>query len=225
MLELREITAISIFVRILAAMVLGGLIGMERGIKNRPAGFRTYMLVCIGACIVMIVNQYVYQAFGTGDPVRMGAQVVSGIGFLGAGTIIVTSHNQIKGLTTAAGLWASACVGLASGIGLYEAAIAGSLAIFATLTILHTLDVRLRSQSNVVELYIELDPGTSLGMFLRSARERGLELSSILKQYEGGNDGDSLAFIVTVRGRKNMRHADIVQSVRRLEGIRYLETL
>lgn len=225
MLELREITAISIFVRILAAMVLGGLIGMERGIKNRPAGFRTYMLVCIGACIVMIVNQYVYQAFGTGDPVRMGAQVVSGIGFLGAGTIIVTSHNQIKGLTTAAGLWASACVGLASGIGLYEAAIAGSLAIFATLTILHTLDVRLRSQSNVVELYIELDPGTSLGMFLRSARERGLELSSILKQYEGGNDGDSLAFIVTVRGRKNMRHTDIVQSVRRLEGIRYLETL
>lgn len=225
MLELREITTISIFVRILAAMVLGGLIGMERGIKNRPAGFRTYMLVCIGACIVMIVNQYVYQAFGTGDPVRMGAQVVSGIGFLGAGTIIVTSHNQIKGLTTAAGLWASACVGLASGIGLYEAAVAGSLAIFATLTILHTLDVRLRSQSNVVELYIELDPGTSLGLFLRGARERGLELSSILKQYEGGNDGDSLAFIVTVRGRKNMRHTDIVQSVRRLEGIRYLETL
>jgi putative Mg2+ transporter-C (MgtC) family protein len=225
MLELREITTISIFVRILAAMVLGGLIGMERGIKNRPAGFRTYMLVCIGACIVMIVNQYVYQVFGTGDPVRMGAQVVSGIGFLGAGTIIVTSHNQIKGLTTAAGLWASACVGLASGIGLYEAAVAGSLAIFATLTILHTLDVRLRSQSNVVELYIELDPGTSLGLFLCGARERGLELSSILKQYEGGNDGDSLAFIVTVRGRKNMRHTDIVQSVRRLEGIRYLETL
>ena len=171
MLELREITTISIFVRILAAMVLGGLIGMERGIKNRPAGFRTYMLVCIGACIVMIVNQYVYQVFGTGDPVRMGAQVVSGIGFLGAGTIIVTSHNQIKGLTTAAGLWASACVGLASGIGLYEAAVAGSLAIFATLTILHTLDVRLRSQSNVVELYIELDPGTSLGLFLCGARE------------------------------------------------------
>ena len=83
------------------AIVLGGMIGMERGLKNRPAGLRTYMLVCLGACIVMLTNQYVYEAFGVGDPVRMGAQVVSGIGFLGAGTIIVTARNQIKGLTTA----------------------------------------------------------------------------------------------------------------------------
>ena len=134
MLELREITAVGIFVRIIVAMLLGGLIGLERGIKNRPAGFRTYMLVSIGACIVMLVNQYSYQATGAGDPTRMGAQVISGIGFLGAGTIIVTSHNQIKGLTTAAGLWASACVGLAAGIGLYEAAVAGSMAIVAVLT-------------------------------------------------------------------------------------------
>ena len=89
MLELREITAVGIFVRIIVAMLLGGLIGLERGIKNRPAGFRTYMLVSIGACIVMLVNQYSYQATGAGDPTRMGAQVISGIGFLGAGTIIV----------------------------------------------------------------------------------------------------------------------------------------
>ena len=119
MFELRELTLLSVFVRILTAIVLGGAIGLERGMKNRPAGLRTYMLVCIGACMVMITNQYAVQVFGVGDPVRMAAQVVSGIGFLGAGTIIVTSRNQIKGLTTAAGLWASACVGLAVGIGFY----------------------------------------------------------------------------------------------------------
>ena len=89
MLEPRELTLWAIPVRILAAVVLGGILGIERERKNRAAGLRTYILVCIGACAVMITNQYVYQVFHTSDPVRMGAQVVSGVGFLGAGTILV----------------------------------------------------------------------------------------------------------------------------------------
>ena len=117
-MDIREVTYGAIAVRIAVAVVLGGIIGLERGLKNRPAGLRTYMLVCVGACLIMVTNQYIYQVFGTGDPVRMGAQVVSGIGFLGAGTIVVTKRNQIKGLTTAAGLWAAAAVGLSVGIGL-----------------------------------------------------------------------------------------------------------
>lgn len=103
-MAVREITYLSIVIRILSAFFLGGVIGMERGMKNRPAGLRTYMLVCVGSCLIMLTNQYIYQVFDTGDPVRMGAQVVSGIGFLGAGTIVVTKRNQIRGLTTAAGL-------------------------------------------------------------------------------------------------------------------------
>ena len=78
---LREITLISVAVRIAAAIIIGGLIGLERGLKNRPAGLRTYMVVCLGACLIMLTNQYIYQATATGDPVRMGAQVISGIGF------------------------------------------------------------------------------------------------------------------------------------------------
>ena len=95
---LREITVWAIIIRILTAILVGGIIGMERELKNRPAGMRTYMLVCVGSCLIMLTNQYLYQVTHTGDPMRLGAQVVSGIGFLGAGTIMVTKHNQISGL-------------------------------------------------------------------------------------------------------------------------------
>ncbi len=225
MLALREVTMSAIFIRIMTAMALGGIIGMERGIKNRPAGLRTYTLVCIGSCVVMLVNQYSYQATGTGDPVRMGAQVVSGIGFLGAGTIIVTAHNRIKGLTTAAGLWASACVGLAVGIGLYEVALVSGASIFLVLTLLHRSELGLRRRSNVVEFYVELDPHVPLGSFLRSAKSCGLELNGILKEYDSGYGEDSLAFMVTIRGKKNLHRDEIIQTVRQFEGIRHLEPL
>jgi putative Mg2+ transporter-C (MgtC) family protein len=132
---LREITYLSVILRILAAVIFGGAIGLERGMKNRPAGLRTYMLVCVGSCLIMLTNQYLFQVSQAGDPMRLGAQVVSGIGFLGAGTIIVTKHNQIKGLTTAAGLWASAGVGLALGVGFYEAAFTAGIAVFSILTL------------------------------------------------------------------------------------------
>lgn len=165
MLHAREITLGAIVLRIIMAEVLGGVIGSERGRMNRPAGMRTYMLVSIGSCVVMLINQYAYQVYGVGDPVRLGAQVVSGIGFLGAGTIIVTTHNQIKGLTTAAGLWASACIGLAIGIGLYEVAIVACIAVFSVLTVLHQWDFYMRNRTNIIDLYIELDASISFGEF------------------------------------------------------------
>lgn len=223
MLEPRELTLLSVFVRIVIAIVLGGAIGMERGMKNRPAGLRTYMLVCIGACIVMITNQYAVQVFGVGDPVRMGAQVVSGIGFLGAGTIIVTSRNRIKGLTTAAGLWASACVGLAVGIGFYEVALIGAVSIFVILTILHVWDQFMRRNTRAVELYVELAPGTSLGDFLRSAREAELTVSNLQLEHETNPDRSVVAFCVTIKGSKRSSHSELTAEVRALDGVRIAE--
>ena len=146
-MDIREVTYLAVVLRIFAAVIIGGLLGLERGLKNRAAGLRTYMLVCVGACIIMLTNQYIYQSFGSGDPVRMGAQVVSGIGFLGAGTIIVTRRSQIKGLTTAAGLWSSAGVGLALGIGFYEAAIVGAVAIFVIMTLLQRMDDKMHRKN------------------------------------------------------------------------------
>lgn len=201
------------------------MIGMERGLKNRPAGLRTYMLVCLGACIVMLTNQYVYEAFGVGDPVRMGAQVVSGIGFLGAGTIIVTARNQIKGLTTAAGLWASACVGLALGIGLYAVSIMGSVAIFVILTLLHELDFRMRRSTKQVEVYVELKHNVAVGQFLDFVRDRQYEPSNLQILLENTSDNGILAFSVTLKGQKNCNHDDIVTTVKTMPGIGYVEEL
>ena len=109
---LEGINLASITMRIVMSMVCGGVIGIERGKAHQPAGMRTYMLVCMGAAMVMLTGQYMYYHFQTGDPARLGAQVVSGIGFLGAGSIIISGKTKIKGLTTAAGLWTAACIGL-----------------------------------------------------------------------------------------------------------------
>lgn len=225
MFEVRELTLLSVLLRILTAVVLGGAIGLERGMKNRPAGLRTYMLVCIGACIVMITNQYAVQVFGVGDPVRMAAQVVSGIGFLGAGTIIVTSRSRIKGLTTAAGLWASACVGLAVGIGFYEVALIGAVSIFAILTLLHIWDNFMRRNTRALELYVELEPNVSLGEFLQSARNAKLSVSNLQFERETNPNREALAFLATFKANKRSDHATLIAAVRALKCVHISEML
>ena len=178
-MALREVTWLAVILRIIVSFALGGMLGMERGLKQRPAGLRTYMLVCVGACLIMLTNEYVVQVYGSGDPVRMGAQVVSGIGFLGAGTIIVTRHNQIKGLTTAAGLWAAAAVGLATGIGFYEAAIVGAVVIFITLSVLSNLDDRMHRKTDHFEAYVELPASVSLGMLMDALRTHDIVIEDV----------------------------------------------
>ena len=113
---LRDVTTLSVFVRLACALICGGIIGIERSYKRRPAGFRTHILICIGAAITTLTSQYLYlnMHYFT-DMARLGAQVVAGIGFIGAGTIIVTKRQRVKGLTTAAGLWTSAIIGLTFG--------------------------------------------------------------------------------------------------------------
>lgn len=224
MLQIREITYLSIIVRIFSAFLMGGIIGMERGLKNRPAGLRTYMLVTVGACLIMLTNQYIYQVFGTGDPVRMGAQVVSGIGFLGAGTIVVTQHNQIKGLTTAAGLWAAAAVGLALGIGFYEVAVVGGGCIFMILTILHWWDNKMHNNSKVVEVYVELSETISLGSFVRQVRELDTKIENIQLDQNNAVDG-GLSFTATLRLKQKRNHTDGLAAVEDIEGVTCLEVL
>ena len=128
-----------IIMRLLLALVLSGLIGMEREKKSRPAGLRTHVLVCVSSALVMLTSKYISDEIGGTDPARLGAQVISGIGFLGAGTIL-RQGVSIKGLTTAASLWAVACMGLAIGVGFYEGAIVVAIIIYFSLFLLRKFE-------------------------------------------------------------------------------------
>lgn len=222
---LREVTIWSVVLRIVLAIVVGGLIGLERGLKNRPAGLRTYMTVCLGACLIMLTNHYIYQVTNTGDPVRMGAQVVSGIGFLGAGTIIVTRRNQIKGLTTAAGLWAAAGVGLAIGIGFYEAGIIGGLAIFSVMTLLQKMDNKMHRKTKTMEIYVELDKSFPLGDFLRDVREKDIEVRDTMREQDADTEDGVRAYFTTLKLQKRQNHLDVIDGLRSLPGIICVEEL
>ena len=222
---LREVTLLSVIARIFTAIVVGGLIGLERGMKHRPAGLRTYMVVCVGACLIMLTNQYIYQTTMVGDPVRMGAQVVSGIGFLGAGTIIVTRRNQIKGLTTAAGLWAAAGVGLAVGIGFYEAAVIGGLAIFVVMTLLQKMDNKMHRNNKVIEIYVELNKDYPLGDFLRDVRAREIEIRDTMREQDGELEDGIRAYFSTLKLQKRQNHLDIIEDLRQIPGISCIEEL
>lgn len=223
-MELREVTYLAIVVRITVSVILGGIIGLERGLKNRPAGLRTYMLVSVGSCLIMLTNQYVNQVFATGDPVRMGAQVVSGIGFLGAGTIVVTRRNQIKGLTTAAGLWAAAAVGLAIGVGLYEAGILSGLVIFLVLSLVHRWDSQMRKTSKVMEIYVELSK-INLGDFMRKMRDMEFEIDDVRTERDGAFEEGKHAYILVLKSKHKIDHEKLYSTIREIDGVSYVEGL
>ena len=221
----RELTQQEVVIRILAAILIGGLIGLERGMKNRPAGLRTYMLVCIGSCLVMMTNQYAFQHTGAGDSMRLGAQVISGIGFLGAGTIVVTRHNQIKGLTTAAGLWASAGLGLALGIGFYEGAITAGIGVYVILSIIQGLDYRVHKRIRIFEICVELDNRVSVNEFLKAIRKLDLRIEDIQFEPEGSHEAGTRAVILALRSKKMVDHRVLRAKIKKIEGVVYLEEL
>ncbi|MFZ7119780.1 MAG: MgtC/SapB family protein [Eubacteriaceae bacterium] len=142
-----SVTILEIFIRLLLSIILSGLIGFEREFTNKPAGFRTHILICIGSTTVMLCSIIMFEQYSpytTIDPARLGAQVISGIGFLGAGTIIREGFN-VKGLTTAASTWAVGCIGLAVGSGYYELSIISTLIVFSTLKIFGHIANKLHS--------------------------------------------------------------------------------
>lgn len=169
----------SVLFRILLATVIGGCIGLERGHHGRAAGLRTHVLVCIGSAMAVMVGLYSVQTLGlSGDPLRVSAQVISGIGFLGAGTILTRGHSQVTGLTTAAGLWATACVGLAVGIGFYMGALVAAAVMMAAFTIFTRLerDIKLL---HFVTYYLELNDISRVNDVFRELEKEGATLQVI----------------------------------------------
>ena len=223
---LEPLSFTNIIIRLLLATIFGSIVGLERGFRGRAAGFRTHMLVCIGSALVMITNQYIVEIspFPT-DIGRLGAQVISGIGFLGAGTIIVTSRNQVKGLTTAAGLWASACLGLAIGVGFYKAAIIAGILIFLIISVMQKLDHKLIAYSRHMEIYVEFSENGRISGLMSLAREKSVSVNSIeLTESKYGNYRAFAAIITFSLPHRSVRQS-MIEAILRLEGLQYLEEI
>lgn len=214
----------TILFRIALAIIFAGVIGVERARKRHSAGFRTYMLVCLGATIVMILNDFLFQTHQTGDIARLGAQVVSGIGFLGAGTILVTSGSKIKGLTTAAGLWTAACMGLAIGAGFYTLAIVAGLLIFAILSIMPGVESFLRKKSRYFQIYVELESRKNLKDLVNLLRSLDFKINSIEKNPAYIESGLSV-YSLMLTTSKNFNHKVLIEDISKLEYVNYCEEL
>ena len=175
--HLREITLASIAVRMVLAVICGGAIGMERAYKRRPAGFRTHILICLGAAMTTLTSQYLYlEMHYYTDMARLGAQVVAGIGFIGAGTIIVTHRQRVKGLTTAAGLWAAAIIGLTLGGGFYEGGFLATAMILVAELVFSKLEHRILQHVPEIMLYLEYDNSSCLDDILKLYHEQKLSI-------------------------------------------------
>ena len=154
---MHEINIWTVIIRIVLATIMGGFIGIERFKQGRAAGMRTHILVALGATLSSMIGLFLYTEMGmSNDPTRIAAQVVSGIGFLGMGTILVKGRFQITGLTTAAGLWATAAIGLALGMGFYTGAITTFVCAVLTITIMSKLEYILTKRYNRFGIYVEI---------------------------------------------------------------------
>lgn len=214
-----------IILRLLLALVFGGVLGVEREIRRRPAGLRTYMLVCVGSALVMITNELMSLQYPSVDPARMGAQVISGIGFLGAGTIIVTGKNKVQGLTTAAGLWATACVGLTVGAGYLVSAAIGCAMSFVVVVIIYKVDDKLIASSKIVDMYLEFDEMKYLRQFIRTANENNLKLRNLDIIRSTTTEDHTVSLLVTIHIKKKETSFKVEEMISRMDCVSFVERI
>lgn len=222
---LSEYNTVSAIIRLTLALVCGGIIGIDRGRKRRPAGFRTHMIVCLGATLTMLISQHLLSIGYATDVSRLGAQVVSGIGFLGAGTIIVTGRQKIKGLTTAAGLWASACMGLAIGAGFYIGAVVGFVFMLLAMTVFSKIEAKVVASARNMNVYIEYTSGADVGKIIEALKGIGVKIYDI--EVNRGKNADSPypGCVVAIRLPKASAHSSVMAELVSIDGVRTVEEI
>lgn len=208
-------------IRLLVACVLGGIVGFEREHNHhKPAGFRTHILVCMGACLVMVISEFAMVAFKgitNVDPTRIGAQVVSGIGFLGAGAII-RHGTSVRGITTAASIWAVACIGIACGVGFYTAAVMATILTWAILIYLKMVEKRLHKRKSTIILAIEAtEADTSEVSWEKELSELGLQIESMDTARTDGKLNHRI--LCKVRKGKQVETEAIVRQLMHIKGV------
>jgi len=233
---LRDVNTCSAILRLLLAMLFGGLIGMTRLRKGRAAGFRTYMIVCMGATLAMVLNQYLYlyneelrqvlagtAEVARADVTRLGAQVINGVGFLGAGTILVTRTKEVQGVTTAAGLWASACMGLAIGAGFYECVAVGFVLVLIVFLSFTPLESKVMEVSRNMNCYIEIDDLANIQQVVDELMIDNVHIYDIdiEQQEEYGTDRVQTVFYLHLH--HGCHHSQIITSLTKLNCVLSVE--
>ena len=208
------------------AIIFGGIIGYGRERERRPAGLRTHILVSIGSALAMITNIYMYEVYNSSsDPTRLGAQVISGIGFLGAGTIIVTGKNKVRGLTTAAGLWACACMGLAIGAGFYSGAIIGCLFIASVTAVLSKLDKRINRNSRNITIYILVNSTKAASKLLKDIQSTNVKISDIEISNNNVSSNDLIGILLGLRIPGDVCHNDFIENITNKNEVIFLQEI
>ncbi len=231
---LREMNFLSVTFRLVLAMLCGGIIGMERGRRHRTsglAGLRTYMLVCVGAALTIELSLYEYNLLTTvwnslaseigirTDVSRFGAQVINGIGFLGAGTIIVTGNQEVKGLTTAAGLWASGCMGLAIGAGFYEVVLLAVILILLSVSVLARMESRVVEYAPSINLFVEYESMNDIGAIISCIKNLNARIYEVDIDRGDLKRGIPHSAVFNIRMNSKMSHTEFITSVAQLSTI------
>ncbi len=228
---LRQFNLASVSLRLVLAMLSGGLIGIERARKGRAAGFRTYMFVCIGATLAILLGEYEYMMVTTRwsstaaevgiltDVSRFGAQVINGIGFLAAGTILVTGRQEVKGMTTAAGLWASACMGLAIGAGFYECVAMAFLLIFLCIRFLPAVEMAIVERARNINIYVEFTSLDVIGEIIGRIKEQGAQIYDVDISHGKEKYARNPSAVFSIRLNEKRAHEEILTAISDLEDI------
>lgn len=234
---IRGFNTAGLFVKLLLAVFLGGMIGLERGHKHRAAGSRTYMIVCLGAALSVIISQFdswlvtevwheISETLGRKvDVTRYAEKVIGGIGFLGAGTIIVTGRQEVKGLTTAAGLWTSACMGIAIGSGFYECAILGFLLILFTTAILEKVSAWVVSKARNMDLYVEFEKMENLGEIITTIKNMNIQIFDVDVQREKQSNGVTVGAVISSRLPKKETHSHVMSKISKFDFVTVVDEI
>ena len=225
-MEVIIINTIEIITRLFFSIIIGGLIGYEREFKNRPAGFRTHILVCIGATVISMIQLYTVQqttdmiiknpqlaSAMKADIGRLGAQVITGIGFLGAGTII-HEKGSVKGLTTAASIWVVACIGLAIGLGYYILSVLSTISVFVVLVILKKFEVKFIEGRSVINMEIVFkDKESAMNMLSYYFENNNVKIKNIELLVEDEEDSQLVTSLYSVVLPKNIKADRLIKDL------------
>ena len=223
--SIEELSLVSIIVKLLLATLFGGIIGLERGASGQSAGIRTFALVCMGAASCAIVNLYLLYTTGSADAARIPSTVISGIGFLGVGTIVVTGRTSVRGLTTAATLWATSALGLMIGSGFIVGSIVCFLTIVFIVVVLNRVSLFQENIASRLTMYLELDREAGIEEFLSYMNSHGYSVSDLEKQKNASIHSKDIGLYVTCNIHKHKSHTNLINDLFTLPSVHYVEEI